>query len=88
MGSFSIWHWIIVLLVVGLIFAPLFFYVQTYQGVARILNVKGASAPTTSAWLLFVPLFSIAWFFVLLIKMKEALDRTPPAWATGVTSAF
>lgn len=76
MGSFSVWHWIIVFLIIGLFALPMFFYIRTYQGVTRALNSKGANAPTTSVWLLFVPLFSIAWFFVLLIKLKDAIAET------------
>jgi hypothetical protein len=87
MESFSIWHWLIVILMLAIFVAPVFFYIRTYQNVSKILNSIGADAPTSSAWLLFIPIFSIIWFFVLLLKLRNAisatrLDGLPNTWWT------
>jgi hypothetical protein len=73
MGSLSIWHWIVVLTIIFIFVLPLIFYIRSYLKTARVVNRAGGSAPTGSAWLLLIPLFGIAWFFVLLIKLKEAI---------------
>ena len=90
MGSLSIWHWLVVFLFVVVFFVPLVFYVRSYQKAAAILNLAGGNAPIGSVWLLFVPFVGIAWYFVLLFKLREAisLSKTSPKrslwWTYGL----
>jgi hypothetical protein len=72
-GSLSIWHWLIVFLFILIPFIPLGFYVRSYQRAAAVLNSSGGNAPMASVWLLFVPIVGIAWYFVLLFKLREAI---------------
>lgn len=74
MGSTSIWHWLIVLIIIFVCIIPNIFYIKTYQRVSRIINSRGGNGPVGSAWLILVPVISIPWFFVLLIKMKESIS--------------
>jgi hypothetical protein len=74
MGALSIWHWLVVFLFVVIFLVPLVFYVRSYQKTATVLNLKGGNAPIGSVWLLFVPFVSIAWYFVLLFKLREAIS--------------
>ena len=90
MGSFSIWHWLVVLLIL----APIIFYILSFRKTAAIVNAAGGSAPVNSAWLLLVPVFGMIWFFVLLIKLRSAMRNTVAGkpnnqwWAFGMLAAI
>jgi hypothetical protein len=90
MESFSIWHWLVVLLIV----APIIFYILSFRKTAAIVNAAGGSAPVNSAWFLLVPLFGMIWFFVLLIKLRNAMRNTVAGepnnqwWIFGMLAAI
>lgn len=90
MGSFSIWHWLVVLLIL----APIIFYILSFKKTAAIVNAAGGTAPVNSAWLLLVPVFGMIWFFVLLIKLRSAMRNTVAGepnnqwWAFGMFAAI
>ena len=90
MESFSIWHWLVVLLIL----APIIFYILSFRKTAAIVNAAGGSAPVNSAWLLLVPLFGMIWFFVLLIKLRNAMRNTVAGepnnqwWIFGMLAAI
>jgi Ca2+/Na+ antiporter len=90
MESFSIWHWLVVLLIL----APIIFYILSFRKTAAIVNAAGGSAPVNSAWFLLVPLFGMIWFFVLLIKLRNAMRNTVAGepnnqwWIFGMLAAI
>lgn len=90
MESFSIWHWLVVLLIL----APIIFYILSFRKTAAIVNAAGGSAPVNSAWLLLVPVFGMIWFFVLLIKLRRAMRNTVAGepnnqwWIFGMLAAI
>lgn len=90
MESFSIWHWLVVLLIL----APIIFYILSFRKTAAIVNAAGGSAPVNSAWLLLVPVFGMIWFFVLLIKLRRAMRNTVAGepnnqwWTFGMLAAI
>lgn len=90
MESFSIWHWLVVLLIL----VPIIFYILSFRKTAAIVNAAGGSVPANSAWLLLVPLFGIIWFFVLLIKLRNAMRNTVAGepnsqwWIFGMLAAI
>jgi hypothetical protein len=90
MEFFSIWHWLVVLLIL----APIIFYILSFRKTAAIVNAAGGSAPVNSAWFLLVPLFGMIWFFVLLIKLRNAMRNTVAGepnnqwWIFGMLAAI
>ncbi len=68
-----------VLLPILLLLSPLIafvFYILSYRKTAVAVNAAGGNAPVNSAWLLLVPLLGYAWFFVLLIQLKDAITKS------------
>jgi hypothetical protein len=76
MGNFSIWHWLVVLLVLLILLAPAVSYITSFRRTAMAVNARGGDAPVNSAWLLLVPLLNVAWFFVLLMQLRNAVQFT------------
>lgn len=75
MGSFSIWHWLIVLLVVFVSYLPLVLYIRSYQKAAKLVNDRGGDAMEGLAWLLIVPVLSIIWVFFMLLSLRANIRR-------------
>jgi hypothetical protein len=66
----------------------------SFRKTAAIVNAAGGSAPVNSAWFLLVPLFGMIWFFVLLIKLRNAMRNTVAGepnnqwWIFGMLAAI
>jgi hypothetical protein len=89
MEYFSVWHWLVVLLVSS----PIVFYILSFRKTAKAVNADGGSAPMNSAWLLLIPLFGMIWFFVLLFQLRGAMRNTKSGepdnqwWVLGILAA-
>ena len=94
MGAFSVWHWIVVIIVLPAVILPLVFYILSFRKTALAVNAAGGDAPVNLAWLLLIPLFATVWYFVLLIQLRGAMAKTgrigiDPAWWTfGLIAGF
>jgi len=76
MGSFSIWHWMVVAIVVifGVVI-PLR-YILSFRTTARQVNKYGGDYPVNLSWLMLVPVIGYVWMPVMLIQLRVAIRKT------------
>ena len=97
MDTFSIWHWLI-LLFVCILFVPLVMYILSFRKTASVINANGGKAPVNASWFLLIPIFSVVWYFIILMQMRSglpnrALTKIDNQWwvfgmAAGATGVF
>lgn len=85
MGSFSIWHWLVVLLMVAGLYVN-FRYCKSYSLLLSRISASAKPLPSISAYLLLVPLLNIVWQVALLINVRNSLLRMKRLNLTTVTS--
>lgn len=66
-------NWVLVLCAAWI---PLLLYVYSFRQTARAVNAAGGDAPVAALWLLLIPLFNYIWFFVMLYRLRAAIQRT------------
>ena len=69
MGAFSIWHWLILIVVLGAMFS----YIMQHRSLARAVNEKGGNLSDFQPILLIVPIVGFFWYFILNIKLRSAM---------------
>lgn len=74
MGSFSFWHWIIVLIFLPFIYVY-YRYCKSYKLLLSSIDPKYDRMSPNLAYLLFIPVFSTIWQLVLLFSIKGSLRR-------------
>lgn len=79
MGSFSIWHWIVVLVVLALAFLPIVFYSASMQKALEAVDVPYREQTPASSWLLLIPLFNAIWIFFLVSALQKGYTRMSEA---------
>lgn len=74
MGSFSIWHWLIVLIFLLFVYV-VYKYSQSYKLLLSAIDPKYDRMSPNLAFLLCIPVFNTIWQLVLLFSVKGALSR-------------
>ena len=74
MGSFSIWHWLVVLLLVVFIYIN-YRYCKSYKLLLLELDPSVKPFNGNTAFLLFIPIVNIIWQVVLLIHIRNAIKK-------------
>jgi hypothetical protein len=96
MGSFSVWHWLVALVLIGVFILPNIFYILSMQkALAAIDQDKRPIAPGL-AWLYLIPIFNIVWIYFLVVYISRGYARMgeagrlsrPTAGGFGVGLAF
>lgn len=75
MGSFSIWHWAIVIFVVVPYIYINYRFCKSYKLLLDSIDPKAKPIPGGLAYLLFVPVFNLLWQIVLLFNVKNSVKR-------------
>ena len=71
MGSFSVWHWLIVLLVL----LPGVLYLLNLQRAMEAVDAELRPMAPGMVWLLVVPLVNIVWMFFVVIHLKTGYAK-------------
>ena len=80
MGSFSIWHWFVVMVLCGLIYIPLIFYILTLQRALEAVDQTMRPVAPGLVWLLLIPLFNFIWIFFLVVWITKGFEKM---WQAG-----
>ena len=72
MGSFSVWHWLIVLLVLVL---PSVLYLLTLQRAFEAVDPDLRPMSPGMVWLLLIPLVNVVWMFFVVNHLKTAYTK-------------
>jgi hypothetical protein len=71
MGSFSVWHWLIVLLVL----VPSVLYLLTLQRAFEAVDPDLRPMSPGMVWLLLIPLVNVVWMFFVVNHLKTAYTK-------------
>ena len=85
MGSFSIWHWLVVLLLVVFIYIH-YRYCKSYKLLLLELDPSVKPFNGNTAFLLFIPFVNIIWQVVLLIHIRNAIKKMKEKGLTSTTA--
>jgi len=75
MGEFSIWHWSIVLVFLGMVYVPLIFYILTLQRALDAVDPPLRPVAPGLVWLLLIPLFNFIWIFFLVVWITKGFEK-------------
>ena len=75
MGSFSIWHWTVVILIVLPVLYINYRFCKSYKLLLDSIDPKAKPIAGSLAYLLFVPVFNLLWQIVLLFSVKNSIKR-------------
>jgi hypothetical protein len=75
MGSFSAWHWLIVLLLAALVLLPGALYILTLQRAMEAVDPELRPMAPGLVWLLVIPLFNMIWLFFVVVHLKTGYER-------------
>jgi hypothetical protein len=68
MGSFSVWHWLIILLVL----LPSVLYLRSLQRAFEAVDPDLRPMSPGMVWLLLIPLVNVIWMFFVVSHLKTA----------------
>lgn len=71
MGSFSVWHWLIVLLML----LPSVLYLLNLQRAMEAVDAELRPMAPGLVWLLLIPLVNIVWMFFVVKHLKTGYTR-------------
>jgi hypothetical protein len=71
MGSFSLWHWLIVLLML----LPGVLYLLSLQRAMEAVDAELRPMPPGLVWLLLFPLVNIVWMFFVVTNLKTGYTK-------------
>ena len=73
MGSFSIWHVLIVLVIIGL-FYPFYRFCLSYKLLLIALGEKYQAFSPNMAYLMFIPVVGLIWWLYMAYHIKSSLN--------------
>jgi len=80
MGSFSIWHWFVVFLLLPLIYVPTVFYILAIRRAFAAVDEEFRPIAPNMAWLELIPVFNLIWIFFLVVYLKQSYQKM---WLAG-----
>lgn len=75
MGSFSMMHWLIILIIFALWVVPQVFFILSVQTALRLVDDEFRQVTPGLAWLLFIPVFNLIWIFFLVTYMRRGYEK-------------
>lgn len=75
MGSFSVWHWLIILLVL----LPAVLYLLSLQRAMEAVDAELRPMAPGLVWLLLIPLVNIVWMFFVVGHLKTGYTKMSAA---------
>jgi len=66
---------ILVLIGLGILLIPMIFFILTMQKALRRCAPENQVMSPGAAWLMIIPVFNLAWGFVLVTQMASSLER-------------
>ena len=72
MESMSVWHWLLVLIFVGVFLVPWVLYIRSVQLTLEAVPPDKREMSPGTAWLLLIPLFNLIWTFFVVMKLSES----------------
>jgi len=78
MGSFSIWHWLIVF-GLALIIVPSVFYLIALQKALEAIDPAMRPVTPGLVWLQLIPIFNLVWLFILVNHLKKGYAKMSAA---------
>src|SRR4051812_24212113 len=76
MGSFSIWHWMVVIMIVIFVVVIPIRYILSFRTTAKQVNKYGGNYPVNLSWLMLVPVIGFVWMPIMLIQLRTAIRKT------------
>lgn len=85
MGSFSIWHWLVVLLMVVFVYIN-YRYCKSYKLLLLELDPSVKPFNGNTAFLLLIPIVNLIWQVVLLIHIRNAIKTMKEKGLTSTSA--
>lgn len=79
MGSFSIWHWLVLVFIAVFAGLPLIFFCISLSKTLGAVDPGLREQAPGSAWLLIIPLFNTIWVFLMVIAVHKGFVRMTAA---------
>ena len=79
MGNFSVWHWLIVFILL-LLLIPQIFYILSLQKTLSSVDMSLRETSPNLVWLMLIPLFNIIWIFFLVVWINKGFEKM---WDAG-----
>ncbi len=79
MGGLSIWHWIVVLVILLVFVLPWVLYIRSIQLTLMEIDPQYREMQPGSAWLLLIPLFNIVWLFIVVSRIRGSFKNLSEA---------
>lgn len=79
MGEFSVWHWIIVLLLFVPVWGVLALFCNSLSKTLATVDPPLREQSPGSAWLLLIPLFGTIWMFFAVVAVRRGFERMTAA---------
>ena len=88
----------IALIILGLFILPVIFFYITIQNTLKVISERNRQMPPGQVWLCLIPLFGIAWNFVVLERLSNSISlelrkygqaqHERPVYGIGLTSCI
>jgi hypothetical protein len=87
MGDFSVWHWVVVLVFLGLVMVPNVFYLLTLQRAFEAIDPPMRPIAPGLVWLFLIPVFNLIWSFFLVTYLKSGYEKMNAAGRLSAPSS-
>jgi hypothetical protein len=88
-------EWILVFFLLGIFLIPRIFYLIALQSTLDTISVENRKMAPSNVWLQLIPLFGIAWHFVIINNLADSIkaeanskniriDELRPAYSVGL----
>jgi hypothetical protein len=74
-GEFSIWHWLVVAILLIGMYVPFIFYILSLQRALESIDQTLRPVSPGLAWLLLIPLFNFIWIFFLVVWISKGYEK-------------
>src|SRR5258705_1620639 len=66
---------LIILIVFGIFLIPWIFFLITQQNTLKAIHPQNRTMPPGQVWLQLIPLFNLAWHFVVVTRISDSIRR-------------
>jgi hypothetical protein len=80
MGSFSIWHWLVVLIILPAVYVPTIFYILAIRRAFIAIDEDIRPINPNMTWLELIPIFNLIWTFFLVTYLRQGYQKM---WTSG-----
>jgi len=75
MGEFSVYHWLIAILLFVLVLVPNIFFMFSLQRAFVSIDDQYRSIAPSLVWLLLIPIFNFIWIFFLIVYLRDGYKK-------------